>query len=579
MKKRFALLIAVVLVLVCYLTACQSNQTQTTPNQTTTTVTNQTTTAATTTTTTAVETGLNDPNVNLPGTIPVLKELTDIKIGISADGSYLSWTTSAIGDWVKEKSNVNIVWEFFSTSGDEARQQIELLVASNAVLPEIIHGLLNDSGRDAYGAAGYLVELTPYFEKQGKFFYEAVDREEFNLDDMTKYAKSPDGGLYGVPSFGYAPGNYYSNRAWIATPFLEALGMENPKNADELYEYLKGVKTMDPNRNGEPDEIGIIGSINGWNGNPLSWMQNMFIYCDNTDNRYIITNNGELDVSYDKPEYQEFLKYARKLCDEGLLDALSFTQDYDTYLSQVTAPELIVGMAISGGVGGFADNVSKYQAANVIEGPNGFKAATYSAPYANTLSYITSSAESPEACFAFLMTGFSDEKYHIMARYGQEGLDWAYCTDGEKGLYEDLGFPAVFKWLRGDIRKIEGQTSVWGGANIYTLPVMTKNEVLYYVDPVENIGAAMTAATTIAQAPYAPQNVVTKIIYTQEESDKTSELRSVLKTYVKEARTRFVAGDLDPEKDWDAYIQELNNIQYQMILETDRAAYHRTIGK
>lgn len=54
----------------------------------------------------------------------------------------------------------------------------------------------------------------------------------------------------------------------------------------------------------------------------------MFIYCDNTDDRFMVVD-GELDVSYDKEAYREFLIYARRLCDEKLLDPLSFTQEYN----------------------------------------------------------------------------------------------------------------------------------------------------------------------------------------------------------------------------------------------------------
>ncbi|MGI5898589.1 MAG: hypothetical protein ACOX8S_01530 [Christensenellales bacterium] len=226
----------------------------------------------------------------------------------------------------------------------------------------------------------------------------------------------------------------------------------------------------------------------------------MFIYRELTDDLYIVSDDGVLDVSYDKPEYLEFLKYACKLCDEGLLDPLSFTQNYDTFLSQVTADELIVAMPISGGVGGFGQNVDKYEAANVIKGPNGLQVASYQAPYANTSAYITVDAESPEACFAFLMVGFLPE-YDIPARYSVEGLDWEYTTGGEKGMYSALGYDPVFRWLRGDIRQITDQTSVWGGANVTQLPIMNKVGMLVYayVNDPANRGAIMTADITAIQ--------------------------------------------------------------------------------
>ena len=539
----------------------------------------------------------NDANVNQPGTIPVLKESYKITIGISQDASYESWNTSAIGDWIKEQTNVEIEWKFYPTSGSEARQQVELEIADAQAsgnwdaVPDILLGVINEAQRNTFGKEGYLIELSEYFEKQGKFFYEAAEREGMDVEEIIAYCKSPDGGLYGVPTLDMALNNAYSNRAWICTDFLEALDMDSPTTADELYDFLVGVRDNDLNGNGKDDEIGIIGSQNGWNGNPLAWLQNMFIYCDNTDDRFMVVD-GELDVSYDKDEYRDFLIYCKILVDEGLLDPLSFTQDYNAaFLPQVNSEERIVAIAICGGVGGFSsteDNmvITHYEAAQVIEGPDGYKAATYtpsSGVIPSTTAYITCAAESPEACFAFLMIGFSDENYAINARYGVQGLDWDYCTDGEEGLYQELGYPAEFKLLRGDLRKITGQTSVWGGANITTLPYFGHAGMSYYVDTAisGNIGTKMTADTTVAQAPYAPEEVVGKIIYTEEESEKTQNDRTDIRNYIKEARTQFVTGIMDPENDddWNAYIEQLNAYNYLDVLEIDREAYHRTIGK
>ena len=529
---------------------------------------------------------ITDSNVNEPGTIPVLKEPTKITIGVSQDASYESWKTSAIGDWVKQRTNVEIEWKFYP-NGSDGRQQIELEIADSQgkALPDILLGILNESQRNTFGKDGYILDLTDMFASQGAFFYEACAREGLDPAEVLKYCKSPNGGLYGVPSLDLNYGNAYSNRAWICKDFLEALDMESPTTADELYEFLKAVKENDLNGNGKNDEIGIIGSANGWNGNPLSWLQNMFIYCDNTDDRFMVVD-GELDVSYDKEAYREFLIYARRLCDEKLLDPLSFTQEYNAaFLPQVTAEELQVAIAICGGVGGFGSNISHYQAAEVIEGPDGYKASTFtpsSGAIASTSAYITCAAESPEACFAFLMIGFSDADYPIIARYGQQGLDWDYCADGEVGLSDALGYPAVFKWLRGDIRSIAGQTSVWGGANVTTLPHLGHMAMSYYVDTsVEgNKGTAMTAANTVAQAPYAPEEVVYKIIYTEEEAEATAEDRANIRSYIKEARTQFVAGNLDPnsDDDWNAYINQLKEYHYEDVLDIDREAYLRTIA-
>ena len=64
----------------------------------------------------------------------------------------------------------------------------------------------------------------------------------------------PDGSIYGLPEVqldGYVAGKSLAiNQSW-----LEAVGMQMPETADELFEVLMAFKTRDPNGNGLADEI------------------------------------------------------------------------------------------------------------------------------------------------------------------------------------------------------------------------------------------------------------------------------------------------------------------------------------
>jgi putative aldouronate transport system substrate-binding protein len=42
---------------------------------------------------------------------------------------------------------------------------------------------------------------------------------------------------------------------------------------------------------------------------------------------------------------------------------------------------------------------------------------------------------------------------------------------------------------------------------------------------------------------------------------------------------RFVMGDLDLDKDWDSYLNELEKLQYKQLVEMDQAAFDRSFGK
>lgn len=574
MKKRFILLLTAILCIIAILASCQTN------NQISETKTSNSNDANNNQGSSST-TGLSDPNVAEPGTIPVLKQPIDLVVGISESPNVLDYEDNYMTKWIEERTNVNIIFYKYPNKGDEARQLIELAVNSNSKLPDVILGILNETARNNYGAAGILVELTEYYKKQGKFFYDACKEAGLDPEELFRYVKAPDGGIYGMVEWATSLPNQFSVRAWVNVDFLKALGMEAPDTTEKLYQFLKAVKEKDVNGNGDPnDEIGILGSTNGWNGNPLIWLLNSFIYMDNTDNFFIV-KDGVLDVAYDKDEFREGLKFARKLANEGLLSINSFTQDYNQFLATVNADDPLVAIAVCGGTGGFdRERIFSYDAMPVVEGPNGVKNATWTPPKANTVAYITKDCKSPEAAFAFLSIGYSDPEYSIIKRYGEKMVDWVPANKDDKGLYEALGYPPVLKV----INNVWGvpQKSHWEGSY---LPHIERYNieaglVVDADDPV-NASAVRNARAVANQINYKPEEVVVKIIYKPEEVEKTAELRTAIRNYVKESMVQFTVGNLDPnnDKDWEAYLNELERLNYKMVLEIDRQAYNRTMGR
>jgi putative aldouronate transport system substrate-binding protein len=68
---------------------------------------------------------------------------------------------------------------------------------------------------------------------------------------------------------------------------------------------------------------------------------------------------------------------------------------------------------------------------------------------------------------------------------------------------------------------------------------------------------------------------VPSLNFTEDELNQINEIQTTLKTYVKESKTRFVTGDMNIDKDWDAYIKEINNIGLDKFLKVCQTAYDR----
>ena len=69
--------------------------------------------------------------------------------------------------------------------------------------------------------------------------------------------------------------------------------------------------------------------------------------------------------------------------------------------------------------------------------------------------------------------------------------------------------------------------------------------------------------------------IVEKIIYTTDELDERAIIKNTLDSYVEQMRYKFIVGEVDIDKGWDAYIKELNSMNVERLLEISQTAYDR----
>jgi len=445
----------------------------------------------------------------------------------------------------------------------------------------------NDTTRYKYGQAGAIIPTEEYIEQLGveiRKGAELVAEERNNpnyYEEMLRYVTSPDGHIYGMPTHSANLLDHHSYRAWFNMTFLEAVDKEIPKTQDELVDVLRAFRDDDPNGNGQKDEIPMVGSTNNWNGDVVLWIMNQYTYVGGLeDNRYMLITNGKLDWPFDKGEWRDGLRFTKSLIDEGLISTLSFTQDRTQYNALVSADTMVVGLGVSGSVSGFAQNIRYHEGADAIKGPNGAQYATYIPTPPTCEAVITRDCKEPIIAFLFMQSTYNDLDYATISRYGEPDVDWAYVSpsDNAVGNMEDAGYPALFR----QINQIWGtpQTSHWNYSGFpprLGLYRITNGQAW---DGNEDSNETKNAKVVSRLLPYAPDfsKLFMKNVYTEEEIQKASEIRATMKEYVKEAYTLFVMGTLDLDKDWDQYLNELNNIGYQELLAIDQEAYNRTQG-
>lgn len=521
---------------------------------------------------------ITDPNINEPGTLPVVKEKATLRLGIAQSPNV---TTYAYGEnwlttYLEDLTNVHLELELFPAT--DAEQKLELMISSNAALPDILYGmnLSNDTVRFNYGKAGAIIPLDEYYDQLGVLFDKAANASEiYTRDEFLRYVRSPDGHIYGMTEFIVSIQNHYQHRAWINQSWLDNLGLKMPETQEEFVEVLRAFRDKDPNGNGQKDEIPMVGCDKGWNSDVVRYLMNQYTYTSYSSDFYTV-KDGKLDVPYDKEEWREGLRFVRSLVDEGLISTLSFTQDSTQYNALVSADPQVVGIGVSGSIGGFGSNIKDYGALAAIKGPNGAQYATYNPAYPGISMAITRDCQNPALAFLWASVAYDyDTEIDILQRYGERDVDWSPSVADAKGLYEDMGYPALIH----QINQIWGQPqkSHWSQQFMPTIGTYAGGAGQEW-DGDENANEYKNAGAVKLLSDFVPdkEELFYKIIYTAEETEQTSVMRSALQTYITESMARFAIGDLDIEKDWDSYLGELEKLQYKELMEIDQAAYDRT---
>ena len=509
--------------------------------------------------------------VSAPGELPIVTEDVKLRIFMSQNVSVEDYVDNKFTKWMEEQTGVTL--EIETVPEKDVIQKVNLMLASNTDLPDVFNctgGITADMVADM-ADQGVFIQLDDLIEEHGFWYKEVVERDPL-VDEIVRL---PDGNQYSLPRIVLSVPNQTSGRGWINQKWLDELGLDTPTTTDEFADVLRAFKTGDPNKNGQADEIPLIGaSMTGWHSSPDEYIMNSFVQYDRAMPFYI-DDDGKMQASFDKDAYREGLIYMKMLCDEGLLDPATFTQD-EVQLKQIFANEdaALVGFVPGGGTFQYdsmeGERVREYVPLSPLTGPDGFRLAWYN-PYNSYDAkswIITNTCENPEAAFRVADLMYSREAA-MRNRLGEPEVDYLIPKDGEEGVDgEPATYQPVLAW--GSIQK-----SHWNEVG----PTYNDfdNNGVKEDDPYE-LQQYLWNATRDYFTPYIPdiKNCYNQLtFYTFDDARKLADIWSTLKDYQRESLAKFVTGVTDPanDKDWEQYIGEIENIGYLDYLEIMQNRY------
>ena len=574
MKKIIAMLLALVMVLGC-LAACEKAPAEETKGTTPPKENKETTPVAPT-----------QPQETNPalGSLPLTEEEVTLTIGIMQHPRVENFDTNDFTVYLEENTGINIEFKYYANDTSESVTQLNLEIAGNEKLPDILWGFtgINSSLMYELGDDGYFVDLKDYFAEYGYWFWEEYSYLSASEQQaIFQYGTSPaTGAFYGFPKFSAAGSDAPNSRPAINTQWLEAVGAEMPTTVDELYDVLVKFATMDPNGNGKADEIPLLGSSNGYRTDTVQWIINAFVFC--MDNYFFNATDGQLWVPYTTDEYRQAMVYLNKLYKEGLLSPLTYTiSNLNTeYMALITPADgvPIVGCASIHPTSHYAED-SKIpeqitpMGALKAETELGGYAPMYGASYEYNC-FVTTDCENPELAFQLLDFMCSQYSY-FRQRYGVEGVHWEWAKPGDTNSNGD---PAVIKVL---------DSGMWAGTNNVSWHqprgyVVASSRNATYTDMSNPTYSQLFSMEFLPKYTAAgePEEVVRKLIYNAEEEEYVGSVLTTIQDYVGEARAMFVSGVLDPNDDaaWNTYLSNLEAQGLSKLIETAQGAYTRMLS-
>lgn len=529
--------------------------------------------------------------VTAPGVLPIVKEGNDVTltIGLKLNSKTEDYDTNDFTLWLEEQTGINLEFEYFSSSTEEALTQLALKISGGEKLPDILWDITGfpKATMYEYGEDGYFIDLNPYFEKYAHYWYESYDiiKNENDKDLIFTLGKDPSNGeLYAFPEYQSSNGsNSVQFKTVINTKWLETVDEEIPTTVDDLYRVLQKFATMDPNGNGKADEMPLVGGVNLSSSDIIQFLTNAFVRC--YDSYFFNVTDGKVWDPYRTDEYRQAMIYLNKLYSEGLINPVTYSLSSETEMLPIFTPA--DGVAIAGVVGANwsgaieTDNevIFDYTYLPALEGATSLGGHTIIPPMQKHYdTFITSDCEYPEVAFR-LLDFMSGKEGFLRARFGVLGRDWEWAAEGAK---DKVGQQATLKVI---------DNTVFTKQSNATWHNLGSTICLYDVYGLEVAQGEQTWSTRLTAmtnqwcfdhlAARSSEEVIEGVVYLPEDQERVSEVSNILKDYVQEARGLFVTGVMNPnnDNDWQAFISALENQGIDDFLAITQRAYDNMNGK
>ncbi|MCL1795787.1 MAG: hypothetical protein FWG37_02735 [Clostridia bacterium] len=476
---------------------------------------------------------------------------------------YATWDECPFYLNLMELTGVNIDYSI-NPAGADGAQTLNLVLASSTLPDLIFGGLATDAER--HMEEGTIRDLTPYIQEWAPNYYAWLQSNPA----YDKAMKTDEGKYYGFGFFREDGGwNDTYQGPVVRQDWLDACGLETPVTIADWDNALKVFNDTYGATFGFPmsrfRDSGIAGAFGAYGAMGQA----------GSSYRYFIDENDTVQYAQAQPEWREFLLKMQEWWVAGLIDQDIFTMQDSDARSKALAGTLGITYTSMGQMSNWRRDADEsatgadWVGLQYPHGNDDTLCAVFGGPgIGNPVAVVTGDCAEDKIEAAMRMLDYA---------YTPEGnLFWNFGKQGESWDYDENGVPAYLPLVTEDPDGINEAISKYGGST-WSGPCIQATALLYMKNTQQSIDANdlwFYPNEAVAGKGKMPVGLT----LTADESDEIANIESSLTTYVPEMFAKFITGEAGAS-DWDAYVQELDNMGLQRALEIRQTAYDRYLSR
>lgn len=485
--------------------------------------------------------------VNTTG-FPIVTDNITLKMFGMYEPGTTYWEDNLFFKRMEELTNISLTFEAVPIQSYYTKKSFML---ESTELPDFLfRAALSPSEEVKYSENGTLIPLNSLIDNYAPNLKSLLDK----YPEIKKSITLPNGNIVALPDIlinGNDDSSNIGTLMFINKKWLSDLNLSEPTNLDEFYNVLKQFKYNDPNGNGIMDEV------------PLSFVDASHIkrfmgfwgLLFNDDNLFV--KDDKVIFAPSQPQFKDALIYLNKLYNEGLLDIESITQTYEQQKSKglqnslgcflSSAPFLVVGESLHFDY----TTLVPFQCSDlepVWQADHAVIRGTFA---------ITKNNEYPEATMRWVDYLYTEEGAKL-ALAGEENSEYITNPDG------------TWDWI---LEPGESQTDVRSRATVQGATYYPELFPYEFWQKLNN--KYESSLTDLRNKVKSYSTIPYPLVYLSiEEQNMIDNIKLDINSYVDNFIAMSIIGNLDINNEWDSYLQTLNNMGLEQLIDVYQNKYN-----